>query len=160
MQLAVDGNINMEEDQDDLIDLLDRFGSKSYPKGDMKPLVLQIAHKEIIQKPKCALDKMAFDTRSKLSLYFPDPLSVEEIYEEKVPTVKKVLKIIQSFPDSREETDCLKYFQRYIKAQESPAALKRLLRFVTGSDVLTVDKITITFTNTDGLARRPIAPVT
>lgn len=158
VELAVAGNITADDDQDDLLDLLDRFGSKSVPNVEgLKPLFLQIAHKELVQKPKYALDKMSSETREKLSLFFPDPSSIEQMYKEKVPTVKKILKLITAVPENNDEAKALKYFQQYVKAQESSTSLKKLLRFLTGSDAITVDKISLTFTNIEGFTRRPIA---
>lgn len=158
IELAIGDNIKTDDDQDDLLDLLDRFGSKTIPNVEgRKPLFLQIAHKELIQKPKYALDKMSSETREKLSLFFPEPSSIEQMYQEKVPTVKKVLKLITALPENNDQAEALKYFQQYVKAQENSTPLKKLLRFLTGSDAITVDKITLTFTNIEGFTRRPIA---
>ncbi|KAJ8307409.1 hypothetical protein KUTeg_015493 [Tegillarca granosa] len=55
---AITGNIETSFNED-IVDFLDRYGCKKIPvKEEMKPQIIQIAHKQLIQKPKYALDKM------------------------------------------------------------------------------------------------------
>lgn len=72
------------------------------------------------------------------------------------PTPKKVLKLIEALPKGSSEATSLRYLQQYIRGQNS-VSLKKLLRFLTGSEAITVEKIEVTFTQLEGLGRRPIA---
>lgn len=72
------------------------------------------------------------------------------------PTPKKVLKMIEALPKGNSEATSLRYLQQYIRGQNS-VSLKKLLRFLTGSEAITVEKIEVTFTQLEGLSRRPIA---
>lgn len=65
--------------------------------------------------------------------------------------------MISSNPQTPAENQCLQYFKQYIKAQESQKSIQRLLRFLTGTDILCVEKIEVTFTKLIGIERRPIA---
>lgn len=146
-----------EEILDDLIDLLDRFSCKQRPtKENLQSLLNNIAHKELIQKPKYATDNMAIGCREVFLSHF---LSVEKIlttYRDMEPTPKKVLKMIEALPKGNSEATSLRYLQQYIRGQNS-VSLKKLLRFLTGSEAITVEKIEVTFTQLEGLSRRPIA---
>ncbi|XP_061180800.1 uncharacterized protein LOC133189443 [Saccostrea echinata] len=146
-----------EEMFDDLLDLLDRFSCKQRPtKENLHSLLNNIAHKELIQKPKYATDNMALGCRDALLSHF---LSVEKIlitYQDMEPTPKKVLKMIEAIPKGHSEATSLRYLQQYIRGQSS-VSLKKLLRFLSGSEAITVDKIEVTFTQLEGLGRRPIA---
>ncbi|XP_069125428.1 uncharacterized protein [Argopecten irradians] len=147
-----------DDDRDDLIDLLDRMGSKRVPASDeIRHAFVQMAHKELIQKPKYALDKMSEVARQALTIRSKDTDSLTKIYDNRKPTVKKLLKIISAQPNSAEETQALGYFKQYVKAQNDNHSLSRLLRYLIGSDIMCVEKLEIIFTPLEGLARRPIA---
>ena len=60
-------------------------------------------------------------------------------------------------PVTPAENQCLQLFEQYIKAQESKKSLDKLLRFMTGTDIICVGKIEVTFIKLVGLGRRPIA---
>lgn len=146
-----------EEILDDLIDLLDRFSCKQRPtKENLQILLNNIAHKELIQNPKYATDNMAIGCREVFLSHF---ISVEKIlttYRDMEPTPKKVLKMLEALPKGNSEATSLRYLQQYIRGQNS-VSLKKLLRFLTGSEAITVEKIEVTFTQLEGLSRRPIA---
>ncbi|MGH0129493.1 UNVERIFIED_CONTAM: hypothetical protein FKN15_067603, partial [Acipenser sinensis] len=93
---AIEG-ILTEDNTDDLLDFLDRMGCTTIPtKENMKQVFLQIAHKELIQKPKYALDKMSEVSRVIMGLLrvFPrQPRSGENVHREDA-NCKKVLKLL------------------------------------------------------------------
>lgn len=64
ISLALNRDSFEEEVLDDLIDFLDRFSCKQRPtKENLQSLLSNIAHKELIQKPKYATDNMALGCR-------------------------------------------------------------------------------------------------
>ena len=80
-----------------------------------------------------------------------------KMYEDKKPTTRKLLKLLDASPTlTLVEKQSFCFLQQYIRGQDD-AGLRRMLRFVTGSDVICVNKVEILFTPIDGLARRPVA---
>lgn len=146
-----------EDDRDELIDLLDRLDVTVLPtQNNLKSILLKVAHKQLIQKPRCACEKMSLIAGASLKEAFVSTEHVLLMYENKKPTTKKLLKLLQASPSTQAETQSFRFLQQYIRGLDE-VGLRRMLRFITGSDVICVDKIDIMFTSTDGLARRPIA---
>ena len=144
--------------KDDFIDMLDRFGCKAIPmeKEKIKCQVIQIAHNQLIQRPKYALDKMKDACQSCLKELFPTILDIDEIYASKKPTTKRVLGLLEASPTTPDESKAFAFLQRFIRAQNE-LSLKRLLWFITGADTMCVGKITVSFVNLTGISRRVIA---
>lgn len=78
-----------------------------------------------------------------------------KVYEERKPTPKKIIRLLEANPTTDAERNCLDHLKRHIRTLEGNVSI--FLRYVTGSDVITTSKIEITFTNLDGLSRRPVA---
>lgn len=147
----------LAEEQEELLDLFDRLGAKSIPtKENLKPMLLSIAHKLIIQHPKYALDKMSEVARKAFRHAFPNQTNIQKMYENGKPTTRKVVKLLDASPATQAESQSLRYLQQYIRGLDQ-TGLRKFLRFTTGSDVLCVDKLEIVFTSLDGVARRPVA---
>jgi len=143
--------------QEELLDLLDRLGVKMIPSRDnLKAILLQVAHKQIIQKPKYALDKMSAAAGLPLMTSITTTAKLQVMYEDKKPTCRKILKMIESSPVTPSEKQALRFLQQYIRGLDE-MGLRRMLRFVTGSDIICVTQIEVIFTTLEGLARRPIA---
>ncbi|XP_023808456.1 uncharacterized protein LOC111946974 [Oryzias latipes] len=145
------------EEHEELLDLLDRVGAKFIPtRENLKAVLLNVAHKLIIQQPKYALDKMSEVARTTFAHVFKSQLKIQEMYENMTPTPRKVLKLLDANPTTQAESQSLRYLQQYIRGLDQ-AGLRRFLRFTTGSDVLCVTKIEVLFTPLDGVARRLVA---
>ncbi|XP_046704308.1 uncharacterized protein LOC124385191 [Silurus meridionalis] len=141
--------------QDELLDLLDRLGVKTVPSQDnLKAVLIQVAHKQIIQQPKYALDNMSVVAAQPLMTTLTTPAKIWTMYDDKKPTPRKVLKLIEANPTTPAENQAFKF--QYIRGLDQ-VGLRRMLRFVTGSDVICVTEIRVVFTTLDGLARRPVA---
>lgn len=78
------------------------------------------------------------------------------MYADKKTTCRKVLKLIEASPATPAERQALGFLQQYVRGLDE-AGLRRLLRFVTGSDIICVTKIEVIFTALEGLQRRPVA---
>lgn len=150
--------IDMDSDnQDDLLDLLDKMGVKEVPSKDsLKAVLLQLAHIKMIQQPKYALDNMSAAAEQALRAILPTTLDIHDMYNDKKPTCTKVLKMIKAFPLTSAERQTLGFLRQYIQELDE-VGLRKLLRFVTGADIICVSRIHITFTTLEGLARRPVA---
>ena len=151
-----------DEDQKDeeLLDLLERFGCRKFPtKENIMSLILEVAHKEIIQKPQYVAD--CWDGVFKEALTKGNLSTLEgvcSVYQSLEPTTKKVLGMLHAAPKTNAERSALDYFKRFIR-RLGIHQLKCLLMFVTGADVICVTKLDINFTKLEGLARRPVAHV-
>ena len=84
-------------------------------------------------------------------------IKLRNFYSEKKVTVKKVLNLFQLNSDvTNEQKQAFGFLKKYIKNLDLKD-LTLFLRFVTGSDVMTVSKVDISFTTLEGVKRRPIA---
>ena len=146
-----------EDDRDELIDLLDRLDVTALPTRDnLKGLLLKVAHKQLIQKPRYACEKMSLIAGASMKEAFGNTQQVLLMYEDKKPTTKKLLKLLEASPSTQAENQSFRFLKQYIRALDD-VGLRRMLRFLTGSDVVCVDNIDIMFTPSDGVARRPVA---
>ena len=82
--------------------------------------------------------------------------SLEEIYENARPTVKRVLDLIRAEPTSNSQRVVLSFLKRYIRGLDDEK-LAKFLRYCTASTMICVESIKVSFTDLDGAARRPIA---
>ncbi|GAA6107349.1 uncharacterized protein LOC125141203, partial [Tachysurus ichikawai] len=70
------------DDKDELLDLMDRMGVRTVPtQENLKAVLLQVAHKQIIQQPKYALDNIAAVAGPTLREFFPSVLDMQKMYE-------------------------------------------------------------------------------
>lgn len=153
---ALEGDLD-SDGQDELLDLLDRLGVKAVPsQANLKAVLLQVAHKQIIQQPKYALDNMSAVAAQLLKTTITTTAKIQIMYTDKKPTCSKVLKLIEASPETPAERQALGFLQQYIRGLDE-VGLRRLLRFVTGSDIICVTKIEVIFTALEGLQRRPVA---
>lgn len=153
---ALEGDLD-SDGQDELLDLLDRLGVKAVPsQANLKAVLLQVAHKQIIQQPKYALDNMSAVAAQLLKTTITTTAKIQIMYTDKKTTCRKVLKLIEASPETPAERQALGFLQQYIRGLDE-VGLRRLLRFVTGSDIICVTKIEVIFTALEGLQRRPVA---
>ena len=116
---------------------------RSQSKENIKQILFEIAHQEIIQKPKYILNCWAPILKAlKVFSYFQSIKGVENMYDAKRPTT--VLKLIQSEPALAKERQCLDNLKKYIRSLQGD--LQVFLQFVTGSDVICFLLIEVTFT--------------
>lgn len=136
--------------------LLDRMGVTTVPtQENLKDILLKVAHKQLIQKPRYAVEKMSVASHI-LKQTFVRPQDVQRMYEAKKATTRKLLKLLDASPTTQAENQSFWFLQQYIRRLDD-AGLRKMLRFVTGSDVICVNKIEVLFTPLDGLARWPVA---
>ncbi|XP_031333699.1 uncharacterized protein LOC116163743 isoform X2 [Photinus pyralis] len=143
-----------DTNKDDLLEILSGFDTKWLPsKDNIKQLIIDIAHKEIIQKPsfvaKCIRPHLE-------SVITKDDL--EKIYGDLEPTTKNILGKIEIKKDlimTANMTKVYDYLKRYIKEMDLKTR-SAFLRFCTGSDLIT-RIIEVSFTTTNGFQRTPVA---
>ncbi|XP_077862693.1 uncharacterized protein LOC144344694 [Saccoglossus kowalevskii] len=143
-------------DEEDLTDALDNHQCRKLPSADnMREIILEIAHKEIIQEPMFVADCWRKILLPLSSTICSD--NINKFYEDKKPNPKKVIKLLQ-FPDqmNTEEKIVGNHLQRYIREIDG-SLLKSFLRFITGSDLMPEDPLNISFVKLSGICRRPVA---
>ncbi|MGH0135161.1 UNVERIFIED_CONTAM: hypothetical protein FKN15_001101 [Acipenser sinensis] len=151
---ALDGSIGAD-DQDELLDILSRMGCHTVPSHDsMKGTILQVAHKQLMQEPKYALEVMADVTRSTSQKLLPEVSNLEALYEAKKPTVKQVLNMINAEVQNAAQNKTMNFLKQFIRTLDNG---RLQIMEVTGADMLCVEKIDIQFTDIRGLQQRPVA---
>ena len=155
--LKVDADIASVEDE--LVDFLDRFQCRKIPrKENVEPIILELAHTELVQRPQYVSDcwKQVFDIPAHSLPSISSAEDLLSVYKVKEPTNKKVLSMLDSTVNSTADQASLDFLKRFIRGMEL-SQLKSFLMFVTGSDVVCVSRISVEYTKLEGLARRPIA---
>ena len=156
VERALEGRME-EDDEDDLLELFSRMGSHSLPPNDnMRTAIESMAHKAILQEPKFVRDSFS-TVILVVQQNLPDKESVLALYESKKATGKRVVQLLDTTNVvlSRREQNVFSYIQRYIKNADQTKA-EKFLRFCTGSSVICVDKVMVSFNAETGLGRRPI----
>lgn len=145
-------------DDEDLLDLLSSYKCYRQPTLDgMQKIFEELAHQELVQKPKyIAVAWSPHLQPLRNYLEFSDVNTMTTLYEEKRPTPKRVIKLLKAEPSSDVERACLDHLKRYIKSL-GESQLAGLLQFVTGSNIITVEEIQVTFTDTVGVSRCIVA---
>ncbi|KAL3890224.1 hypothetical protein ACJMK2_002515 [Sinanodonta woodiana] len=144
-----------QDDQNELLFLLDRFQCHKIPEqSDMASIIVQIAHKVLIQESKYALDTISGVGEGVWQIDFPDTESILTLYGRLDPTIPKVIELLCASPRTKEENASIGFLHRFIRGRNK-LQLRKLLRFLTGSDVICVDKIDIQFIVRHGKGRLP-----
>ena len=87
---------------------------------------------------------------------FDTPESVIKFCAKVKPTTKILAKIFFSDPKTEGNRASYRFFMQYIWSLEDFESMI-LLRLLTGSDIIIIENIEISFSAMEGLARRPIA---
>lgn len=147
-----------QSDEEELMDIFTRMGSHYLPaKDDLQPAIETMAHKALLQEAKYVVD--CFSTpMAHVKVLLADKESVLSLYESKKATGKKVSQLFQTTKEvlSQREQATFNHLLRYVKNSDQTKAGK-ILRFCTGSSVITVDKIMVSFNLETGLNRRPVS---
>jgi hypothetical protein len=155
VDLALKGQELDEDDRDDFLDLLGRVSCHSIPSCDeIRPMLISIAHKELIQEPKYALDAISCIAGPSLKEMIHTPISLQEMYASKTPNPRKVIKLLNSSPANQEEAAALSFLKQFIKGLDD-RMLKKFMRYITGSEFICIKAIEVTFNRMRGFARSP-----
>ena len=126
-------------DDDEVLELLTAFECKKVATADnFKDLIIEIAHKEIVQKPRYACDCWSEILLPLKSLITSSEV-LFQIYESFHPTAGKVCKLFKAEPKSPAENESLSHLKRWIEGR-SMNDLRHFLRISTGSDILLVEE--------------------
>lgn len=149
---------SFNEANEDVLDFLSSLKCFRAPsKENIKEIIHELAHQELIQKPRYILNCWA-PILSMLRQHpdFQSFDSLKQFYERKSPSAKKIIKLFKAEPINDAERQSLDHLKRFVKSLEGKA-LSQFLHFCTGSDIITCDSIAVSFNSLTGLARRPVA---
>lgn len=141
-------------DFEELCDILSSHDCLKLPNaGNIKGILKEISHKEILQEPKFIIECWKPVLRTFLQMKRSD---LDEIYEKKIPTVKKVLQLIK-FPTDMDfiQQTTANHLKRFVRSLDKQH-LEAFIRFCTGSNILS-EEIKVEFNKMDGFGRRPSA---
>lgn len=145
------------EDQEELMDILDRFSVNFVPtQAALREVLIQVAHKVFVQKPKYIVDVMAEAISKELRVYFPNEAAILGLYDAKTPNTKKVVKLLQADVQSEVQRKTFGFLKQFIRGLHYNE-LQKFLRFVTGSPVICVEAIQVTFSDISGWDRAIVA---
>ena len=124
----------LDPKNEEMMDLLSSYKCHRLPtKENIQVIIEELAHPE-----------------------FHDFHSMSVMYAARVPSSKRVIKLLSAEPCSENERVCFDHLKRYIKSLNENT-LAAFLQFVTGSDIVTVEKIEVSFNTTSGTAREIVA---
>ena len=153
---ALAGHLS-DDDSEVFEDLLDREGCHAIPKMEqVRPVVMQMAHKCIVQNSNYALEAMRRVVQDSLVSAFPNVDSITSMYSNLKPTSKKICDLLAADPQTKEQSQALRFLMQFIRAQDNEG-LGKVLRYLTASSIISVPRILVEFKDLSGLARRPVA---
>ena len=144
-------------DDDELLEFLSTFDCKRLvTNSNLTEIITELAHKEIIQKPKYVADCWRRIVSYLKACYFTNTSALLTCYDSILPTNSKVISLFKATPVGPAESETLGHLKRFVRGLDE-AILATFFRYTTASDVLVTDSIEITFTTQEGLQRRPVA---
>ena len=149
---------DLEFSDGDLLDLLGSFKCYKSPTNDnIFALLHELAHQEIVQKPRYIVDCLApiLNSMRVCTPFQTMPEDLKTFYNAKKPSSKKIISLLSASPEPGAEQSSFEHFKRFVKSLNGND-LGSLLQFLTGSNIIICDTITVTFTKLDGTARSPI----
>ena len=145
---------------DEFSEFLEQFGCKTLVNVEnLKRVLREIARQEIIQKAHMMASGWQVSLiELKKMPSFKSVDTITTFYDDLEPKPQKVINLFKYIlPTTSVEREAFGYLKRYIRGLDIPL-LKKLLQFVTGSDILVVDNMDIIFTKPEShFERRPVS---
>ncbi len=141
---------------DDIIDFLSDHECRKVATADsFKAIILEIAHKELIQEPSYVI--RCWQPILHAMEQTMQPINLTMMFIDRKPTGKLLCRILK-FPENvnaMEQISC-DHLKRYVRNLDEKDA-RLFLRFATGFDIILCDSILVKFSSLEGFQRRPIA---
>ena len=146
-------------ESDDFVEFLDYYKVRTrVTSKNAATVIFEVAQQELIQKPHLMSNtwKTPFENL-KYQGYFNSPEAVEKYYDKATPTTKKVTDLLKSNPKDDAQREAFNHTKKFVRGLDSNL-LKEFMKFTTGSDLIIIEQIEITYSSFDSeLARRPFA---
>ena len=143
VNLSLNGKLDKEQ-ENEWLDLLERFNWETVPKAkQVKDVVLEIAHKEVIQTPRYIVDSWStpFSAFHRFRQQFSSTDCLLEMFARGKPTNKKIITFHANLKTSA-QGESLSYLKALFWGGMEDEKLTKFLRFCTGSYMVCVEKIT------------------
>ena len=156
LQKCNDSNEYDPGNDGDVLDFLSSYKCYRVPTKEAMPnIILELAHQEIIQKPKYIANAWSpIIAHLKSYAQFMNVESLKEMHSSKKPTAKKIIELLNSTPSSDAERQCFDHLKRFIKSLDDNL-LCILLQFISGSNIK--EKTDLAFNTMSGNLRSPTA---
>ena len=145
---------------DEFLEFKEQFGCKTLVKAEnLERVIIETARLELIQKSHLMASSWRTTfTELKKKAQFCSIEGITKFYDDLEPNAKKVINLFKEIlPTTGAEREAFNFFKRYIRGLETPS-LKKLVKFLTGSDIVIVESIDVIFTKPESsFERRPIA---
>mgnify|MGYP002803544190 FL=1 len=111
--MASDSDEYDPADDDDVLDFLSSYKCYRVPTKEAMPnIILELAHQEIIQKPKYIANAWSsIIAHLKGYAEFKSVEDLKEMYSSKKPTAKKIIKLLNATPSSDAERQCFDHLK-------------------------------------------------
>ena len=127
---------NFEDVKEEIIEMLSDYNCQRIPtKENFRELLVEIAHAEIVQKPRYISNCFHEIFRKFCMNPVDTPINLIQYYEKRSPSAKKVIKCLKFDSKNENERNIFNYLSKYLKSI-SKDDLSLFLRFVTGGDLL------------------------
>ena len=139
-----------QEEQDELLDIVSQFGVRSLPNPQtVRKHVAKMGKFEFVNKPlwACAAFRQGIADNKMVEPLWEDSTDVDKFYDELRVTPQKIsqnLRVDDEEKLTKSQNTVYGYFCRYIKTCDDKK-IRVLYRFLTGADVLAVNKLTVIF---------------
>ena len=143
---------------EDVIDVLTSYKCRRVVRKDTMPKIIEeLAHQEIIQRPKYVANAWS-PILKELQRFneFKTVDSLVSLYEAKKPTQKKICQLFTTNPTTDAQRECFSYLKRFVKSLDDNL-VSVFLQYVSGSNIIAVDSIEVTFSEESGKTRQPVA---
>jgi len=146
-------------DDPDFQEILERFNCRSrvHPLN-VYGIFVELARQEIVQRPFSMVSTWnRVLIKLKTDKNFQSTSALKAFFKQTTPTNSSIIRLLTCNPANDSERDTFKYLKQYIRGLTEDS-LKRLLRFLTGADIIIVDGIKVSFICFQSeFERRPIA---
>lgn len=150
-----DPDVDPSNDED-VLEFLSSYKCYKVPtKDNLKKIILELAHQEIIQKPRYVADcwSQVFKDNNRYHT-IKSQADLQQLSVKSAVSAKKVVGLLQTNPATDAERASFQHLKRFVKSLESKD-LGILLKLMTGSDVICVNSIEVSYVALAGLSRRP-----
>ena len=147
------------DESEELLDLLSSYRCFRKPtKDNIKNILVEIAHQEIIQKPRYVSNCFSQEfKRYKLPSQLQSVSNLFEFYTQRKPTSKKVIKALTFDVANDQERIVQGHLCRYLKCLDL-TELKKFLHYTTGGDIMPAHGINVIFV-ANQLPRAPVSRI-
>lgn len=157
LKFASSGNHFPPHFLNELTAILSRFGCRQIPKpSSLISEVEQLAAYEFCTKPAAGITLMNSGLAFRDFWTRKEPSDVHSLHSRLTASASKIISILDIGSSNPSEERVGDYLTTML-GNMPLEGLRLFLRFVTGASVCVAPKITVTFNNLSGLARRPIA---